>query len=94
MTSQDLNPPLLRRTSSSVFEVPTPSLRIQPVVVEPKPFRQLKAVDSLSPSVILNPSFDSMLLGPGSAGMGRREVTELSGPSSEREGQFGRAESV
>lgn len=94
MTSLDLNPPLFRRTSSSVFEVPTPSLRNEPAIVEPKPFKQLKAVDSLSPSVLLNPSFDSMLIDPRSAGMGMREVADLTGPSSDREGPSARAGTV
>ncbi|KAL7416701.1 hypothetical protein BDY24DRAFT_412195 [Mrakia frigida] len=63
--------------SSSVFDPPHPSLRIQPVVVEPKPFREFKAHDTLSPTVLLNPSFENLNLGGESSTKGRRELVDL-----------------
>ena len=87
MSSLDPPPPL-RRTSSSVFDPPHPLLRIQPVIVEPKPFREFKAHDTLSPTVLLNPSFEGFNLGGGeSSTKGRREFVDLASQEVEREGE-------
>jgi len=87
MSSLDPSPPL-RRTSSSVFDPPHPSLRIQPVIVEPKPSREFKAQDTLSPTILLNPSFGNLSLGGGeSSTKGRRELVDLSSEEVEREGE-------
>lgn len=59
------------------------------MVVEPKPFREFKAHDTLSPTVLLNPSFENLNLGGESSTKGRRELVDLASEEVGGEGELG-----